>query len=255
MPGYDDDLRLAHVLADAVERVTVARFRAEDLRVETKPDLTLVSDADRDAEELIRGQLKRTRPARRRHRRGVPHHRVQPAPVGRRPDRRHAQLRARRAGVGDAHLARRRRRPGDRPGRRARPRPALVGGPGVRRLGRAEPDLGQADPRLAGVAARGRLDLVLELDLVGGRRARGAGARPRPGLLARARLRRLLVLHAARRGRGRHRRRARAGAARHGGPGAHRHRGRRPVHLARRASTGRSAATRSRPTASCTTRC
>ena len=62
MPGYDDDLRLAHVLADAVERITTARFRAEDLRVDTKPDLTLVSDADRDAEELIRSQLKRTRP-------------------------------------------------------------------------------------------------------------------------------------------------------------------------------------------------
>jgi histidinol-phosphatase len=62
VPGYDDDLRLAHVLADAVERITVARFRAEDLRVDTKPDLTLVSDADRDAEELIRFQLKRTRP-------------------------------------------------------------------------------------------------------------------------------------------------------------------------------------------------
>ena len=62
VPGYDDDLRLAHVLADSVERVTVARFRAEDLHVETKPDLTLVSDADRDAEELIRGQLARSRP-------------------------------------------------------------------------------------------------------------------------------------------------------------------------------------------------
>ena len=62
MTGYDDDLRLAHVLADAVERVTMARFRAADLVVEAKPDLTLVSDADREAEELIRGQLKRTRP-------------------------------------------------------------------------------------------------------------------------------------------------------------------------------------------------
>ena len=60
--SYDDDLRLAHVLADAVERVTMARFRAEDLRVETKPDLTPVSDADRAAEELIRHQLGRTRP-------------------------------------------------------------------------------------------------------------------------------------------------------------------------------------------------
>ncbi|PKW26093.1 histidinol-phosphate phosphatase [Phycicoccus duodecadis] len=62
VPGFDDDLRLAHVLADAVERVTMARFRADDLHVETKPDLTLVSDADRDAEELVRSQLKRTRP-------------------------------------------------------------------------------------------------------------------------------------------------------------------------------------------------
>ena len=62
VPGYDDDLRLAHVLADSVERVTVARFRAEDLHVEAKPDLTLVSDADRDAEQLIRGQLARSRP-------------------------------------------------------------------------------------------------------------------------------------------------------------------------------------------------
>lgn len=62
MTAYDDDLRLAHVLADAVERVTMARFKAADLVVESKPDLTLVSDADRDAEELIRAQLRRTRP-------------------------------------------------------------------------------------------------------------------------------------------------------------------------------------------------
>ena len=62
MPVYDDDLRLAHVLADAVERVTMARFRAADLHVDTKADLTWVSDADREAEELIRSQLARTRP-------------------------------------------------------------------------------------------------------------------------------------------------------------------------------------------------
>lgn len=60
--SYDDDLRLAHVLADAVEPTTTGRFLAEDLVVETKPDLTPVSDADRAAEELIRQQLKRTRP-------------------------------------------------------------------------------------------------------------------------------------------------------------------------------------------------
>lgn len=60
--AYDDDMRLAHVLADAVERVTMDRFRAGDLRVESKPDLTLVSDADRSAEELIRAHLGRSRP-------------------------------------------------------------------------------------------------------------------------------------------------------------------------------------------------
>ncbi|MDQ1481962.1 MAG: histidinol-phosphatase, partial [Actinomycetota bacterium] len=53
VPVYDDDLRLAHVLADAVERITMARFRAEDLVVESKPDLSLVSDADKAAEEAV----------------------------------------------------------------------------------------------------------------------------------------------------------------------------------------------------------
>ena len=62
VPTYDDDLRLAHVLADAVERVTMERFKAEDLVVESKPDLTPVTDADRAAEEMVRHQLKRTRP-------------------------------------------------------------------------------------------------------------------------------------------------------------------------------------------------
>ncbi|WP_273651839.1 inositol monophosphatase family protein [Cellulomonas fimi] len=60
-PGYDDDLRLAHVMADQVDSLTMSRFKAQDLRVETKPDLTPVSDADRAAEELIRGQLARAR--------------------------------------------------------------------------------------------------------------------------------------------------------------------------------------------------
>ena len=37
-PGYDDDLRLAHVIADQVDSLTMSRFKALDLRVETKPD-------------------------------------------------------------------------------------------------------------------------------------------------------------------------------------------------------------------------
>jgi len=62
MAAYDDDLRLSHVIADMVDSLTMSRFLAADLKVETKPDMTPVSDADRDAEELIRTQLKRTRP-------------------------------------------------------------------------------------------------------------------------------------------------------------------------------------------------
>lgn len=61
-PGYDDDLRLAHVIADQVDGLTMSRFKSQDLRVETKPDLTPVSDADKTAEEIVRGQLSRARP-------------------------------------------------------------------------------------------------------------------------------------------------------------------------------------------------
>ncbi|MEC3996878.1 histidinol-phosphatase [Actinacidiphila sp. DG2A-62] len=62
MPEYNDDLRLAHVLADAADAATMERFRALDLKVETKPDLTPVTEADKAAEELIRGHLARARP-------------------------------------------------------------------------------------------------------------------------------------------------------------------------------------------------
>ncbi|WP_315095031.1 histidinol-phosphatase [uncultured Cellulomonas sp.] len=61
-PGYDDDLRLAHVIADQVDSITMGRFKSQDLRVETKPDLTPVTDADKSAEEIVRGQLSRARP-------------------------------------------------------------------------------------------------------------------------------------------------------------------------------------------------
>ncbi|MGW3375036.1 histidinol-phosphatase [Streptomyces hydrogenans] len=63
MADYHDDLRLAHALADAADAATMARFRALDLKVETKPDMTPVSEADRAAEELIRAGLQKERPA------------------------------------------------------------------------------------------------------------------------------------------------------------------------------------------------
>jgi histidinol-phosphatase len=60
--SYDDDLRFAHVLADAADDITTRRFKALDLRVEQKPDLTPVSDADRATEESLRNLLRRARP-------------------------------------------------------------------------------------------------------------------------------------------------------------------------------------------------
>jgi histidinol-phosphatase len=62
MADYSDDLRLAHVLADHADSVTLDRFRALDLAVETKPDLTPVSDADKAVEDLLRSDLGRARP-------------------------------------------------------------------------------------------------------------------------------------------------------------------------------------------------
>ena len=62
MAGYLDDLRFAHVLADVADDITMRRFRALDLRVESKPDLTPVTDADLAAEEQLRHVLSRARP-------------------------------------------------------------------------------------------------------------------------------------------------------------------------------------------------
>jgi histidinol-phosphatase len=59
---YSDDLSLAIRLADASDAITRERFGAADLVVETKPDLTPVSDADRTVERAIRDMLGTTRP-------------------------------------------------------------------------------------------------------------------------------------------------------------------------------------------------
>lgn len=62
MAGYADDLALAHLLADTADAISMARFRAQDLHVESKPDLTPVSDADTAVEKALRATLARTRP-------------------------------------------------------------------------------------------------------------------------------------------------------------------------------------------------
>ncbi|QIK67145.1 histidinol phosphatase [Nocardioides sp. HDW12B] len=60
--SFTDDLRLAHVLADDADSLSTNRYQALDLRVDTKPDLSPVTDADRAVEEGIRRTLGRARP-------------------------------------------------------------------------------------------------------------------------------------------------------------------------------------------------
>ena len=60
---YSPDLDLALQLADAADEITMARFGSVDLVVESKPDLTPVSDADRSVEEMIRAHLGAERPS------------------------------------------------------------------------------------------------------------------------------------------------------------------------------------------------
>jgi histidinol-phosphatase len=55
------DLRLALELADAADRISLDRFRALDLVIDTKPDLTPVSDADRAVEQALRARLAEVR--------------------------------------------------------------------------------------------------------------------------------------------------------------------------------------------------
>ncbi|MDR0487879.1 MAG: histidinol phosphatase [Propionibacteriaceae bacterium] len=57
-----DDLRFAHMLADAADSITMDRFRALDLDVSLKADSTAVSDADKAVEETLRRTLATARP-------------------------------------------------------------------------------------------------------------------------------------------------------------------------------------------------
>ena len=229
------------------------RFKALDLHVMSKPDLTPVTDADQAVEEGIRRTLSRvrSRDAVTGEEQGSTGHSqrrwvvdpidgtknfVRGVPVW-------ATLIALVVddevvlGVVSAPAA-------------AAP---LVGVRGQRRVDRPVAAEGHAVPGLRHPPARGRL-AVLRLA------ARVGGARPDRGLpladaalLAHSRVRRLLVLHAAGRGRRRPGRRAAARGLRHGRPGRDRPRGRREVRLARRHRRPVRAATRWPPTATCTT--
>ena len=56
------DLHLARELADMADSISAERFRANDLLVTMKPDMTHVTDADKAVEAAIRGGLADSRP-------------------------------------------------------------------------------------------------------------------------------------------------------------------------------------------------
>ncbi len=60
--AYSADLELALALADAADIITRDRFGALDLKIDAKPDLTPVSDADLAVEQVIRKALGEERP-------------------------------------------------------------------------------------------------------------------------------------------------------------------------------------------------
>ncbi|MBM7366250.1 histidinol-phosphatase [Gordonia hydrophobica] len=60
--GRGTDLQLALALADAADRLTTSRFGAVDLVVDSKPDLTPVSDADLACERLLRSTIAQAHP-------------------------------------------------------------------------------------------------------------------------------------------------------------------------------------------------
>lgn len=59
---FTSDLELALELADLADQISLERFQALDLKVETKPDRTPVTDADRTVEQALKGILAEKRP-------------------------------------------------------------------------------------------------------------------------------------------------------------------------------------------------
>ncbi|MEY4311508.1 MAG: hypothetical protein RLZZ571_278 [Actinomycetota bacterium] len=51
------DLDFALELADEADRITLARYRAQDLRIQTKPDNTPVTEADQATENMLREKI------------------------------------------------------------------------------------------------------------------------------------------------------------------------------------------------------
>lgn len=61
-PTRSADLQFALELADLADSIALARFRAADLTIDTKPDRTFVTDADRAVEDALRARIEEARP-------------------------------------------------------------------------------------------------------------------------------------------------------------------------------------------------
>lgn len=59
---YTDDLLLAQRMADIADAISLERFQAQDLKIETKPDSSPVTDADRAVELALKELLAVERP-------------------------------------------------------------------------------------------------------------------------------------------------------------------------------------------------
>ena len=62
MSNFAADLALAQSMADAADHISLARFMALDLNIETKPDRSPVTDADRTVELALKAILAEHRP-------------------------------------------------------------------------------------------------------------------------------------------------------------------------------------------------
>lgn len=62
MTQRNPDLTLALQMADAADQVTMSHYLTDDLQVETKPDQSPVTEADRACEQLLRQRLETLRP-------------------------------------------------------------------------------------------------------------------------------------------------------------------------------------------------
>ena len=253
--NYTDDLRLAHVLADDADSLSTNRFQALDLRVDTKPDLTPVTDADRAVEEGIRRTLSRARPrdavlGEEQGSTGSSQRRWVVDPIdGTKNFVRGVPVWATLISlmVEDEVVVGR--------GLRA---DAAAGAGGRPRAAAPSPASRCSSPPSAGSpTSPGSTTPRSPTPRWTGGRARPARRLPGavPTLLAHPGVRRLLELHAGRRGRGRPRRRAGARALRHGGARRDRARGRAAGSPRSTAATARTAATRWPATASSTRRC